>query len=64
MRNIYRGPLFFGKDAFEGLKVMDAICTGRTRDMLVETGVDQKPAPALFCGGGLLHTGRHHRRQN
>jgi 5-methyltetrahydrofolate--homocysteine methyltransferase len=52
LRNLYRGPLFYGKDAFEGLHVMDAICTGKTKDILIETGVDQDRA-AAFCGGGL-----------
>jgi 5-methyltetrahydrofolate--homocysteine methyltransferase len=52
LRNLYRGPLFFGKDAFEGLRVMDAICTGKTKDMLVATGVAEERAGA-YCGGGL-----------
>ncbi|MGN6367109.1 MAG: methionine synthase [Phycisphaerae bacterium] len=52
LRGMYKGPLFFGKDAFEGLRVMDAICTGKTKDMLVQTGVTEERA-AAFCGGGL-----------
>jgi 5-methyltetrahydrofolate--homocysteine methyltransferase len=52
LRNIYRGPLFFGKDAFEGLRVMEAISTGKTREMLVTTGVEESRA-AAYCGGGL-----------
>ena len=52
LRNIYKGPLFFGKDAFEGLRVMDAICTGKTKDMLVQTGATEDRA-AIYCGGGL-----------
>jgi 5-methyltetrahydrofolate--homocysteine methyltransferase len=52
LRNIYKGPLFFGKDAFEGLRVMDAICTGNTKKMLLETGVQEDRAIA-YCGGGL-----------
>ncbi|HEY4328202.1 MAG TPA: vitamin B12 dependent-methionine synthase activation domain-containing protein, partial [Phycisphaerae bacterium] len=52
LRNLYRGPLFFGKDAFEGLHVMDAICTGKTAQMLVQTGVEETRAMA-YCGGGL-----------
>ncbi len=52
LRELYRGPLFFGKDAFEGLRVMDAICTGKTREMLVATGVEDARA-AGYCGGGL-----------
>jgi 5-methyltetrahydrofolate--homocysteine methyltransferase len=52
LRGIYRGPLFYGKDAFEGLKVMDFISTGRTKEILVETGVAEDRA-AIYCGGGL-----------
>jgi 5-methyltetrahydrofolate--homocysteine methyltransferase len=52
LRGIYRGPLFYGKDAFEGLRVMDAICTGKTKEMLVQTGVEESRAGA-YCGGGL-----------
>jgi 5-methyltetrahydrofolate--homocysteine methyltransferase len=52
LRNIYKGPLFFGKDAFEGLKVMDHIATGRTKEMLLATGVEDSRALA-YCGGGL-----------
>ncbi len=52
LRNIYKGPLFFGKDAFEGLRVMDAICTGKTKEMLVATGINRYRA-ATYCGGGL-----------
>ncbi len=52
LRGIYRGPLFYGKDAFEGLHVMDAICTGKTKDVLVASGVGEERA-AAYCGGGL-----------
>ncbi len=52
LRDVYHGPLFYGKDAFEGLKVMDAISTGRTADMLVETGFADDRAAAV-CGGGI-----------
>ncbi len=52
LRSLYRGPLFYGKDAFEGLHVMDAISTGKTKDALVATGVAEDQATA-FCGGGL-----------
>jgi len=52
LRALYKGPLFFGKDAFEGLKVMDHISTGRTKEMLVATGVAEERAVA-YCGGGL-----------
>ncbi len=55
LRSLYRGPLFFGKDAFEGLRVMDAICTGKTKEMLMHTGVEELRA-AHFCGGGLPST--------
>jgi 5-methyltetrahydrofolate--homocysteine methyltransferase len=52
LRNLYKGPLFFGKDAFEGLRVMEAISTGKTKDMLVQTGVPDDRA-AAYCGGGF-----------
>jgi 5-methyltetrahydrofolate--homocysteine methyltransferase len=53
LRNLYGGPLFYGKDAFEGLRVMEAISTGKTKDMLVATGVAEERASA-YCGGGLV----------
>ena len=49
LRKIYKGPLFYGKDAFEGLKVMDYLCTGRTQDLLIATGENPEQA-ALRCG--------------
>jgi 5-methyltetrahydrofolate--homocysteine methyltransferase len=52
LRSLYRGPLFYGKDAFEGLHVMDAISTGKTKDALLATGASEDQA-ASFCGGGL-----------
>jgi 5-methyltetrahydrofolate--homocysteine methyltransferase len=55
LRNLYRGPLFYGKDAFEGLRVMDAISTGKTAEMLVTTGVAEDRA-TQYCGGGLAPT--------
>ncbi|MEI8198411.1 MAG: dihydropteroate synthase, partial [Phycisphaerae bacterium] len=42
LRAIYKGPLFYGKDAFEGLKVMDHVCTGRTQDLLRQTGATEE----------------------
>ena len=47
LRGLYKGPLFYGKDAFEGLRVMDAICTNRTKEMLVASGVTEERAAAL-----------------
>ena len=32
LRALYKGPLFYGKDAFEGLKVVDAISSGPHRN--------------------------------
>ena len=46
LRQIYKGPLFYGKDAFEGLKVMDYLCTGRTQEILMATGESQELAAA------------------
>src|SRR5579871_1946741 len=28
LRRVYRGPLFYGEDAFDGLRIMDRICQG------------------------------------
>ena len=33
LRRLYRGPLYYGQDAFEGLSIMDAITTGRAADL-------------------------------
>ena len=52
LRDIYKGPLFFGKDAFEGLKIMDHVATARTADLLVETGDAPEVAQAR-CRGGM-----------
>ncbi len=52
LRNIYAGPLFYGKDAFEGLKVMDHIAGNRIAELLVETGVEEERAAAYCRGGG------------
>ncbi|HMD55627.1 MAG TPA: B12-binding domain-containing protein, partial [Phycisphaerae bacterium] len=38
LRDIYKGPLFYGKDAFEGLKIMDHVATGKVQEILVATG--------------------------
>ncbi|MGC8552530.1 MAG: methionine synthase [Phycisphaerae bacterium] len=53
LRAIYQGPLFFGKDAFEGLKVMDHITTGRMEQILAETGESPDRISAL-CKGGTV----------
>ncbi|MEI8197286.1 MAG: vitamin B12 dependent-methionine synthase activation domain-containing protein, partial [Phycisphaerae bacterium] len=49
LRSIYQGPLFYGKDAFEGLKVMDHLCTGRTETLLRETGATEEQV-TVVCG--------------
>ncbi len=36
LRGVYEGPLFYGKDAFEGLRTMDAIMGGRTGELKAE----------------------------
>jgi len=54
LRALYQGPLFYGKDAFEGLRMMDYISTGRTHEALVETGMAEERAGVL-CGGGGAH---------
>jgi 5-methyltetrahydrofolate--homocysteine methyltransferase len=51
LRDIYQGPLFYGKDAFEGLRVMDHVATGNVTDMLIQTGEDPQRA-GQRCKGG------------
>jgi 5-methyltetrahydrofolate--homocysteine methyltransferase len=36
LRGIYKGEVFYGKDAFEGLRTMDLIKAGRTGELAVE----------------------------
>jgi len=55
LRDIYKGPLFYGKDAFEGLRVMDHIATGKIAEMLVATGESADRAKDR-CGGGVAVT--------
>ncbi|MGC9260109.1 MAG: methionine synthase [Phycisphaerae bacterium] len=52
LRDIYKGPLFYGKDAFEGLRVMDHVATGKIAKMLVQTGESPDRAE-LRCKGGV-----------
>jgi len=52
LRDIYKGPLFYGKDAFEGLRVMDHVATGKITEMLVQTGESPDRAE-LRCKGGV-----------
>ncbi|MCC6283897.1 MAG: methionine synthase [Phycisphaerales bacterium] len=33
LRGVYDGPCFYGKDAFEGLRIMDALAGGRKREL-------------------------------
>ncbi|MEM7682814.1 MAG: homocysteine S-methyltransferase family protein [Planctomycetota bacterium] len=36
LRDIYNGPLYHGTDAFEGLRLMDRLCTGRQDELEAE----------------------------
>ncbi|MEM9295150.1 MAG: dihydropteroate synthase, partial [Planctomycetota bacterium] len=36
LRDVYNGPLYHGTDAFEGLRLMDRICTGRRDELEAE----------------------------
>ena len=36
LRSIYRGPLYYGKDAFEGLRIMDLLTSHRTHELDAE----------------------------
>jgi 5-methyltetrahydrofolate--homocysteine methyltransferase len=51
LRRIYRGPLFYGEDAFGGLHLMDRICSGE--DLAAEPVPIEVPArvtaPAASC---------------
>ncbi|MCC6908274.1 MAG: methionine synthase [Phycisphaerales bacterium] len=40
LRGLYRGPLFYGQDAFEGLRIMDAITSGQAARLNGE--IDQR----------------------
>ncbi len=52
LRAIYQGALFYGKDAFEGLKIMDHVATARTATLLEATGETPEKAQAR-CRGGV-----------
>ncbi len=36
LRGLYRGPLYYGQDAFEGLRIMEALTSGRAADLNTE----------------------------
>ncbi len=36
LRGVYKGPVYYGKDAFEGLRTMDYIKSGREQELNVE----------------------------
>ncbi len=50
LRKIYTGPLFYGKDAFEGLRIMDHVGTGKLLEILVATGEDPDTARRRVSG--------------
>ncbi len=50
LRRIYSGPLFYGKDAFEGLRIMDHLGTGRLLEILLATGEDSETAQLRASG--------------
>lgn len=50
LRQIYNGPLFYGKDAFEGLRIMDHVSTGRLLEILVATGEQAETAQLRSVG--------------
>ncbi len=51
LRDIYKGPLFYGKDAFEGLRVMEHVATGKIAEILGDTGQSRQQAE-LRCKAG------------
>ena len=40
LRSVYQGPLYYGKDAFEGLRFMDLLATGRLAE--IDTEIDER----------------------
>ncbi len=52
LRDIYRGPLFYGKDAFEGLKIMDHVAAGKTDEILPAAGESSDRATDRCRPGG------------
>ncbi len=42
LREIYDGPLYYGKDAFEGLAIMDKLGSGKARE--IDTEIDDRVA--------------------
>ncbi len=50
LRKIYTGPLFYGKDAFEGLRIMDHLGAGKLLEILVATGEDSELAQRRVGG--------------
>ena len=42
LRGVYEGPLYYGRDAFEGLRVMDMIATGKETELNAE--IDERLA--------------------
>ncbi len=52
LRDIYKGPLFYGKDAFEGLRVMEHVATRKIPEMLIQTGESPERAQQR-CQGGV-----------
>ncbi len=51
LRQVYNGKLFFGKDAFEGLRVMECLTGGHVDDL--EAEIDARLTKA---GGGKVNT--------
>jgi len=54
LRAQYQGTLFYGKDAFEGLKAMDYITTGRAADLVTETNRVSDEQDAKRCPAGVV----------
>lgn len=44
LRRLYRGPVYYGEDAFEGLRVMDELCSPTSRRRKGEARTESKPA--------------------
>lgn len=64
LRRIYRGPLFYGEDAFDGLRLMDLICSGNVDLPLAETPdrLPPEPRPVAMAGCCPIHVNGSTRR--
>ncbi len=53
MRAEYNGPVFYGQDAFAGLRLMDELTDPETREELVQSGIYKIPEAAVKKLGSI-----------